>query len=174
MALITCKPCGHEIAKSAKTCPNCGAAKTSAAASISTLIYFLLVAAFIFWIWGVLTPDAEAMDKPVAQVSVNWYEGGTLAKGSGLDWQQATTANKLATCADLLAVVWQNKKLSPEIMKTLRDVDDFKPWAVLLTAELDSAFEADPDPEQNKKMFSNQDVASTAVMVMAMSGWLAL
>lgn len=117
-------------------------------------------------------PLSIAAPSAAAQASAKWYEGGTLAKGSGLDWQQATTANKLATCADLLAVTWKNKKLKPEIMNTLRNIDDFRPWAALLAAELDAAFEADPDPEQNKKMFSNQDVATMAVMIMMVNGWL--
>lgn len=64
MALIPCKSCKHEIAKSAKTCPNCGASIVSTASSVTTLIYFFLVGAFVFWIWGLLTPDAEAATGP--------------------------------------------------------------------------------------------------------------
>jgi hypothetical protein len=50
---------------------------------------------------------------------LKWYEGGTLHKLSALDWQKATYANKLATCADFVAHAWVNKKLKNSIAKKI-------------------------------------------------------
>lgn len=36
-----------------------------------------------------------------------WYEGGTLQNASAITWQSASYRNKLATCADFVAAMWQ-------------------------------------------------------------------
>lgn len=135
--------------------------------SISNLLAALLVLTAV-------SISSSPSNNSQAQTSTNWYEGGTLGTGNGLDWQEATHANKLATCADLLAALWQRKKLSREITRTLRTIDDFKPWAEKLVSELNDAFEPEPDPEDNRNLFQNQGVADIAIMVMVVEGWLAL
>lgn len=37
-------------------------------------------------------------------ISKEWYEGGTLHKATVKQWKSATQKNKLATCADFMAV----------------------------------------------------------------------
>lgn len=121
--------------------------------------------------------EAVSVEERLAEAETlesKWYEGGTLHGGSGLDWQQATHANKLATSADLLASLWQKDKLSPEVRRPLRNIDDFKPLAEQLVAELDDAFAPEPDQHANRQMFANQGVADSAIMVMALKGWIAL
>lgn len=41
-----------------------------------------------------------------------------------------------------------------------------------LVKQMDAAFKADPDPAQNKKLFTNQKVSETAAMIMPLSGWI--
>ena len=106
--------------------------------------------------------------------SSEWYVGGNLHQSSGLDWQQATYENKLATAGDLVAAVYQSKRLSNELSAAIKGMEDIKVIAEELVVQLDAAFEPEPDPRQNEVLFSNQKVSSTAAMIMMMSGWLNL
>lgn len=106
--------------------------------------------------------------------SSEWYVGGNLHQSSGLEWQQATYENKLATAGDLVAAVYQSKRLSSELSSAIRGMGDIKIIAEELVVQLDAAFEPDPDPRQNEVLFTNQKVSSTAAMIMMMSGWLNL
>src|SRR5262245_33789618 len=80
-----------------------------------------------------------------------WYEGGTLHKKGALDWQVADYNDKLATCDDIVATAWQQKKLKPKIQEAISSVDDMKPFAQELVTCLDAATKQDPDPTQNRK-----------------------
>lgn len=101
-----------------------------------------------------------------------WYVGGTLHNASGLEWQEATYENKLATCGDFVSKMWQDKSFKLEIQQRLKTMDDVKVLSVELVRVIDGTFEKDPDPEVNKKAFANQKVSSAAVMLMMMMGWL--
>lgn len=59
MALIDCKTCTAQIAKEAKTCPQCGATNGEAFKGVrfAGLIYLALLAGIFYWLWGVLTPS---------------------------------------------------------------------------------------------------------------------
>lgn len=100
-----------------------------------------------------------------------WYQGGTLHSKSALDWQVASREDKLATCADFVVKMWQDGKLKPAISNNLSTIDDVRPYAQELVDFLDATFRADPDPEQNRKMFTNQTVSDTAVIGMIMMNW---
>ena len=100
-----------------------------------------------------------------------WYEGGTLHKKSALEWQTASSMDKLATCGDFVTGMWQNGNLKPAITNRLSTVDDVRPYAQELVDFLDAAFKPDPDPEQNRKLFTNQTVSSTAAIGMVTLGW---
>ncbi|MBN4054238.1 hypothetical protein JYT87_00850 [Nitrospira defluvii] len=100
-----------------------------------------------------------------------WYEGGTLHKKSALKWQAASRADRLATCGDFVTTMWKNGNLKPSIANKLSTVDDVRPYAQELVDFLDAAFKTDPDPEQNRKLFTNQPVSSTAAMGMVTMGW---
>ena len=100
-----------------------------------------------------------------------WYSGGTLHKKSAIEWQTASSTDKLATCADFVTTMWQNGNLKPSIANRLSTVDDVRPYAQELVDFLNAAFKTDPDPEQNRKLFTNQTVSSTAVIGMVTMGW---
>lgn len=102
-----------------------------------------------------------------------WYECGTLHRGNGLEWQQASYENKLATAGDFIATFYQRGNLSPDLADGIRDMDDMHAVADALVAELDAAFEPDPDPDENRRMFANQEVSAVATMVMLLAGWIA-
>jgi len=100
-----------------------------------------------------------------------WYQGGTLHNKSALDWQNAAANDKLATCGDFVTKMWQNGDLKPSIANNLTTVDDVRPHAQELVVFLDAAFKLDPDPEQNRKLFTNQTVSGTAAIGMVTMGW---
>ncbi|MGK0684485.1 hypothetical protein ACSFC0_03670 [Serratia marcescens] len=104
--------------------------------------------------------------------ATNWYEGGTLHDASAITWQKATQQNKLATCADFVAGLYSKKLLSPEISSNINSVDDFKPYATELVKQLDTAFKPEPKKAEDEKMFANQTVKSTAMMLMIMMKWV--
>lgn len=107
----------------------------------------------------------------VAQADA-WYEGGTLHQANALQWQKASDADKLATCSDLVAAIYKNKSFKPELQQAIKSVDDFRPLAEELVKALNGAFKEDPDTKSNAKIFTNQKVPDTAVMLMMLMGWL--
>jgi len=46
-----------------------------------------------------------------------------------------------------------------------------RPYALELIDFLDAAFKSDPDPEQNRKLFTNQTVGSFAAIGMVTMRW---
>lgn len=58
MTLISCKTCDAQIAKEAKTCPQCGAINGEAykAVRFAGLIYLGLIALAFYWVWGLMSP----------------------------------------------------------------------------------------------------------------------
>lgn len=107
-------------------------------------------------------------------LAAEWYEGGTLVKANALEWQQASHANKLASAGDMIATFYNQKKLVPELQAKVKTMDDMKVLATALVTEMDAAFEPESDPATNRQLYANQQVGSTAVMLMAMNGWLKL
>ena len=103
-----------------------------------------------------------------------WYEGGTLHRSNAIEWQNATTQNKLATCSDFISFAWQEKKLKPEIQFRITSMDDIKALSLELVRGIDIVFEENSDPEQNKQLFINQKVTSTATMLMVSMEWIDL
>ena len=43
--------------------------------------------------------------------ATKWHSGGTLHNKSALEWQTASSQDKLATCADFVTTMWQNGNL---------------------------------------------------------------
>src|SRR5205807_5123667 len=81
-----------------------------------------------------LAPTATAQQGRSAK---KWYEGGMLHKKSALDWQRADAADKLATCGDFIAGMWDRKEFRPDIQKSIKSLDDMKPYAEKLVVFLD-------------------------------------
>lgn len=101
-----------------------------------------------------------------------WYEGGTLHKKSALDWQTASYENKLATCSDFIAQIWQKKGFTPKMQNRIKTLDDIKEPSKELVEAIDAAFKKMPNEELNEKMYTNQSVSSTAVLLMAVMKWI--
>lgn len=114
--------------------------------------------------------EPPAQSRFVAEPTRKWYEGGTLATATAIEWQQASTENKLATCSDFIAVFWQKEMLAPRVQSSITSIDDMKPFAFRLVIELDAAFEPDPNPILNRRANANQTVAGTAAALMKMTG----
>lgn len=57
MNLISCKTCDAQIAKEAKTCPQCGAINSAAytGVRIAGLIYMGLIGLAFYWVWGLMS-----------------------------------------------------------------------------------------------------------------------
>lgn len=91
----------------------------------------------------------------------------TLSRGkrhhSKISWQPVLT---------LLQAYTAKKILSDDISRKIKSVDDFKPYAAELAKQLDSAFKPEPKKAENEKMFANQTVKSTAMMLMIMMKWV--
>ncbi|MBL0654861.1 hypothetical protein JD524_09570 [Aeromonas caviae] len=130
-----------------------------------SLMYFSLILGISMALPAGYTPIS------VAQADA-WYEGGTLHQANALQWQKASDADKLATCSDLVAAIYKNKSFKPELQQAIKSVDDFRPLAEELVKALNGAFKADPDTKNNAKIFTNQKVPDTAVMLMMLMGWL--
>jgi hypothetical protein len=126
---------------------------------IKALLLFLVCAIVL----GVAADPAAKM---------KWYEGGTLHRLTALDWQKATYANKLATCADFVAHAWVNKKLKKQVAVKIHGVEDLKPLAIELVSFMDAATEPEKDHRKNHEMFAQQRVAELAAMGMLLLEWL--
>lgn len=109
-----------------------------------------------------------------AAAAAEWYEGGTLHQANALEWQQATAANKLATVGDFVAGTYKREGFKPEIQKAIRDegMTGIKVLSEAIVEQMDIAFAPEPDAEENRKLFTNQKVADSAVMIMVLSGFI--
>ncbi|MCA8865591.1 MULTISPECIES: hypothetical protein [unclassified Halomonas] len=102
----------------------------------------------------------------------NWYSGGDLHGASALEWQQASDANKLATAADFVSTMHQGGHFKAAISRQISDVNSLRPLAQELVNQLNDAFEPDPDPAENRRLFSNMKVGESAALLMIMMGWV--
>lgn len=68
------------------------------------ILLVLFVTSFLFT--GIYANEfSVSCDTSDMTIEKKWYEGGTLHKAKVADWKKATDRNKLATCADFMAVV---------------------------------------------------------------------
>jgi hypothetical protein len=114
------------------------------------------------------SPLSVAAPEPVRP----WYSGGTLHNATALEWQNASAANKLATCADLVVAMKEKGFLKPEIAERWREIDDYKVPAAALVVAIDKATVGVADPEKNRRMLANQTVSGLAATLVAMMGWI--
>ena len=189
MALKKCRECGSHVSTRAATCPSCGNPIKRKSTTVSTGCGCLLMLLFVPMCIGIFsdssdsprstpnrtptnrTPNSNRPSRSSSTPTRKWYEGGTLHNKSALEWQTASSADKLATCGDFVTKMWQNGNLKPSIASNISTVDDVRPYAQELVDFLNAGFKRDPDPEQNRKLFTNQTVSSTAVIGMVMMGW---
>ena len=178
MALKNCKECGNKVSTMAKSCPKCGAVLKKKTSGCTGCLAVCILGFIVLAVVGSLTDTdtntgshSFAPSSTSSKAAKEWYEGGTLHNKSALKWQTASTADKLATCADFVTKMWQNGDLKPSISDNISTVDDVRPYAQELVEFLDAAFKPDPDPEQNRRLFTNQTVSSTAAIGMVLMEW---
>ena len=119
-------------------------------------------------IQGVSTTTTQAPSR-------EWWEvTGTLHNASALEWQDASYANKLATCGDLMVIYWENGVLSERISRDFesRNMDRVRFWADSLVIVLDIVMERFPEEEENERMFANQSVPEMAALILMTSNWI--
>lgn len=118
--------------------------------------------------WETTSAPPPVTSTPPARL---WYEGGTLHNSSGLAWQNASRANKLATCADFVRVLREQGQLNQAIEDQIAAANDIRPCAEELVRFLDAAFERDPDPAVNRACFGNLSVSEAVAMGVVMMRW---
>ncbi|ELA9711033.1 TPA: hypothetical protein KD131_002252 [Vibrio parahaemolyticus] len=173
-ATVICHSCKEEVKKDAKKCPHCGTKNPTISNAKGCLgfIVMLAVATFIVGSCVDRNETTSTTQTTTETTSAKWYENGGLTDKGALVWQQAPYSKKLASAADIYAFFYQQNKLSPSIASTISNVDDIKPYAESLVAALDEAFKPRPTKEENEKMFANQTVSETSVILLTMQGHL--
>ncbi|MEQ8440552.1 MAG: hypothetical protein RKK11_01250 [Alphaproteobacteria bacterium] len=58
--------------------------------------------------------------------SAQWYDGGTLQRATLSQWKAGSSANRLASAADLAAAFWQTK---PDWQTRFRSMSQLRPYA---------------------------------------------
>ncbi len=116
---------------------------------------------FVLLVFG-LTP---------VSVAGEWYAGGTLSSAGILEWQQATAENKLASSADMVALLYQEKLLKPVVASKIQSMDDLKPLARDLVNCLNESTKPAAEPAENQRLFLNQSVGGFAAVCISLMGW---
>ena len=109
---------------------------------------------------------------PATPQEQKWYEGGTLSKAGALTWQKASYKNKLATCGDIVSMLWNEKILKPDLQKRITSMDDLKYLAEELVKSLDIATAEESDPALNEKMYASQTVSDMSTAIIIAAGWV--
>ena len=104
--------------------------------------------------------------------AAEWYEGGTLTDKGALTWQSAKLANKVASSADFLAVMYQSKMLNSSISSNIKGINNFAPYAIQLATCIDEATEKHKNSKENKKIYTNQKISSIGALCSSTMGWL--
>lgn len=171
MALTQCKECKHEVASTARKCPNCGVKNPGLKAKNAFLsIIFIVGLISILYTCTSDTPPEKAEVGEASQAP-KWYEGGDLHTQNALAWQNATEQNRLASSANIVFIMKKENMLKSSIANNLNTVDDLKPYANELKSALDAAFMKADTEEENIRMFTNQNVSETALLITSMMGW---
>ncbi len=119
----------------------------------------------------------EFAEQPEAKehAEVKWHIGGTLHAKTALDWQTASDADKLATCADFISAEWAKKRFVPPIQDSIKSTDDMKPFAKLLVNYLDKATIVPDDLSDDdfiRSAFESMKLSKLAVSGMISMDWM--
>lgn len=118
---------------------------------------------------------SESTTKPIAveQEEKNekeWYAHNikiSYGEMNGENWKSYTSDQKLAISANVLAHFWTEKTLSPNIMNSIQNMDDLKPYAKELTAALDEFYLAG-----DKQITANQSLSESSVIILKLMQWI--
>jgi hypothetical protein len=89
----------------------------------------------------------------------NWYEGGTLHRGTMGEWKMGSPGDKLATAGDWVAHM--RDKLKPDVKPN--SMSALRPLAVELMACVEDSYD---------DKLANQKAADVAFLCMTTLGWL--
>ena len=101
-------------------------------------------------------------------VAAEWYEGGSLHGATIDEWRKAAPENKLATCGDFIAALYQSQHLNLPITS----VDSIKPYAQELADFIDSATEEDENDETFNEHINSQTVENFVINGALIMGWI--
>lgn len=126
-------------------------------------IFGVLVAAILFAMArGCGSCSASPSGNPDTSqpaISSEWYEGGTLHRGTMEEWKNGGSGDKLATAGDWVA--YMREKLKSDIKP--RSMDALRPLAAKLATCVEAAYD---------DRTANQKASDTAALCMASMGWL--
>lgn len=81
----------------------------------------------MFFIINAIESDDDMLFNEKTEINYlsenNWYLGGNLHKENISKWKTSTEENKLATCADFIASINQNKKIDALKYEAIQLVD---------------------------------------------------
>jgi uncharacterized protein YgiM (DUF1202 family) len=124
------------------------------------------------WIANSLLAKPDSRKRPTSTRGTPWYQGGTLHNANALEWQRASHANKLATCADFITKKWKGKDLLPQMTWEIRSVDDIRPFAEELVVFIDDAVAPANGSGAERKRLAGTKVADLASSGMFLMGWI--
>jgi len=118
---------------------------------------------------------SESTTKPIAveqkeKSKKEWYAHDiklSYGEMNGKNWASYTSDQRLAISANVLAHFWTEKTLSPKIMNNIKKMDDLKPYANELTAELDEFYLGG-----DQQLTANQPLSESAVILLKLKKWI--
>ena len=118
---------------------------------------------------------SESKTKPIAveqkeKGEKEWYVHNikiSYGEMNGKNWASYNSDQKLAISANVIAHFWTEKTLSPSIMNKIKKMDDLKPYAKELTAELDEFY-----LKGDQQLTANQPLSESAVILLRLMKWI--
>ena len=140
-----------------------------------TFLSVLFISPVLFSLIWRGSPKVTVADSIPQEIATSdqgrWHQGGTLVNAGVLEWQQASSENKLATCGDFVSHMWSKKMLRPEIQNKINSMDDMRVLAEELMTQIDAATQQDVNPEDNKQIYANQKVTDIATAMIIVMNW---
>jgi hypothetical protein len=127
------------------------------------IILFIVLVSLL----GFCSEDGSNNNKATAPDSA-----ATVQNTGALDWQKASHENRLAVAEVIIYAMQEADMLRPEISHKISSQGAIKIYSEELRSAIDGAFEPLPNAVENEKMFVNQSVKETAVILATMMGWL--
>ncbi|NVK42095.1 MAG: hypothetical protein HWE39_12715 [Oceanospirillaceae bacterium] len=179
--MVKCKECKTKVSSKAKLCPHCGVKNPGVNYVQGTIGLIFIIGAIYFYNSSdsaapTTTPSVTEQTQPTTAKkepsAPQWTQGGTLVDKGALDWQQASNANKLASCATIISRMVERGILTDKIHNQLTSWDALKIVSVQMQKNLDTAFAPESNKDLNVKLFTSQKVLDTAIMLAITDGWI--
>lgn len=93
-----------------------------------------------------------------------------LLTDNALKWQSSTDERRITVCKQIIERSWKSGMFSDKASDYI--YKDMITYSNYLCEQINIAFAQNDDETLNKRMFTNQKVGDTAVMIMTIEGWL--